>query len=68
MTMERTHKLTSPNKIGVTMEKVKAQGGKIIGGASGPDKIDDIPGIGRYISFEDSEGNHVGMLQPAPRK
>ncbi len=50
-----------------SMKKVEEEGGKILGGASGPGKIDDIPGIGRYVSFEDSEGNHVGMLQPAPR-
>ncbi len=47
------------------MKKVEEAGGEILGGASGPGKIDDIPGIGRYISFEDTEGNRVGMLQPA---
>lgn len=50
-----------------SMKKVQEAGGKILGGASGPGKIDDIPGIGRFVSFEDPEGNHVGMLQPAPR-
>jgi hypothetical protein len=24
----------------------------------------DIPGVGGYVSFTDSEGNRVGMLQP----
>ena len=24
----------------------------------------DIPGIGKFVMIEDSEGNHVGMLQP----
>ncbi|MBP9855836.1 MAG: VOC family protein [Candidatus Pacebacteria bacterium] len=24
----------------------------------------EIPGIGRYVSFTDTEGNRVGMLQP----
>jgi len=62
------HIVISVDNLEESMEKVKAQGGKIIGGASGPDTVDDIPGIGRYISFEDSEGNHVGMLQPAPRQ
>ncbi len=46
-----------------SMKKVEESGGKIVGGASGPGKIDDIPGIGRYVSFQDPEGNHVGMLQ-----
>ncbi len=49
------------------MKKVEEAGGKVLGGSKGLGTIDDIPGIGRYVSFEDSEGNHVGMLQPAPR-
>jgi len=61
------HLVISVDNLEEAMKKVEAAGGKLIGGASGPGKIDDIPGIGRYISFEDSEGNHVGMLQPAPR-
>jgi len=61
------HIVISVDNIEEAMKKVEEAGGKIIGGASGPGKIDDIPGIGKYISFEDSEGNHVGMLQPAPR-
>ena len=27
----------------------------------------DIPGVGQYASFTDTEGNRVGMLQPIPR-
>ncbi len=27
----------------------------------------DIPGIGRYVSFTDPEGNRVSMLQPLAR-
>ena len=61
------HLVISVDNLEEAMKKVEEAGGKLIGGASGPGKIDDIPGIGRYISFEDSEGNHVGMLQPAPR-
>ena len=26
----------------------------------------DIPGIGTYMMFHDTEGNRVGMLQPTP--
>lgn len=48
------------------MEKVKAAGGTILGGQGGPDKPDDIPGIGLYCSILDTEGNRVGMLQPSP--
>lgn len=27
----------------------------------------DIPGVGKYVSFIDTEGNRVSMLQPLPR-
>jgi uncharacterized protein len=27
----------------------------------------EIPGIGQYVSFVDTEGNRVSMLQPLPR-
>lgn len=41
------------------MQKVKKAKGKILG------KPMEIPGVGLYIAFRDSEGNRVGMLQPA---
>lgn len=41
-----------------SMEKVKEAGGKILGEPM------DIPGVGAYVSFLDTEGNRVGMLQP----
>jgi len=27
-----------------------------------------IPGVGQYVSFMDTEGNRVSMLQPLPRQ
>lgn len=42
-----------------SMEMVKTAGGKILGEPM------DIPGVGKFVSFEDSEGNRVGMLQPS---
>src|SRR3989339_296078 len=42
------------------IQKVEEAGGKILG------KQMDIPGVGLYISFSDTEGNRVGMLEPAP--
>jgi predicted enzyme related to lactoylglutathione lyase len=27
----------------------------------------EIPGVGQYVSFTDTEGNRVSMLQPIPR-
>lgn len=58
------HIVIAVDDIQESMKDVEAAGGKIIGGASGPGKVDNIPGIGLYISFEDTEGNRVGMLQP----
>ena len=38
---------------------VKDAGGEILGEPM------DIPGVGLYVSFRDTEGNRVGMLQPS---
>ncbi len=46
------------------MKKVAAAGGKVLGGQK-PGEPDDIPGVGLYAAFVDTEGNRVGMLQPA---
>lgn len=51
--------------IQAAMKSVEAAGGKVLGGQK-PDEPDDIPGVGLYVSFLDSEGNRVGMLEPAP--
>lgn len=40
-----------------SIAKVKESGGKILG-----DPV-EIPGVGRYVSFVDTEGNRVGILQ-----
>ena len=45
------------------MKKVAAAGGKVLGGQK-PGEPDDIPGIGLYAGFIDTEGNRVGLLQP----
>lgn len=41
------------------MEDVKQAGGKLI-----VKEPMEIPGIGLYVSFRDTEGNRVGVLQP----
>lgn len=51
-----------------SIEAVKAAGGKIKGGMT-PDgehtmEPTMIPGVGLWISFEDTEGNRVSLLQP----
>jgi predicted enzyme related to lactoylglutathione lyase len=43
------------------MKKVNDAGGKVLG-----DPI-EIPGIGQYVSFVDTEGNRVSLLQPNGR-
>lgn len=48
-------------------KKVIAAGGTIVGASKGPDSIDDIPGIGKYVSIRDTEGNRVALLQPNPQ-
>ena len=41
-----------------SMAKVTAAGGRVLGEPM------EIPGIGGYVSFVDSEGNRVSMLEP----
>ena len=43
------------------MRKVEEAGGKVLGEPA------DIPGVGSYVSFFDTEGNRVSMLQPSRR-
>ncbi|HLB70024.1 MAG TPA: VOC family protein [Candidatus Methanoperedens sp.] len=47
------------------MKKVEEAGGKLLGGQV-PGKPDNIPGVGLYASFIDTEGNRVSMLEPVP--
>ena len=44
--------------IAKAMKKVRAAGGKV------PGEPVEIPGIGLYVSFTDTEGNRVSILQP----
>jgi predicted enzyme related to lactoylglutathione lyase len=43
------------------MRKVKDAGGNVIGDPM------EIPGVGQYVSFFDTEGNRASILQPLPR-
>jgi predicted enzyme related to lactoylglutathione lyase len=43
------------------MRNVAGAGGKVLGEPM------EIPGVGQYVSFTDTEGNRVSMLQPLPR-
>jgi uncharacterized protein len=40
------------------MQRIRDAGGEVLGDPM------EIPGVGQYVSFRDSEGNRVGMLQP----
>ena len=44
--------------IKTAMKKVANAGGRVLG------ETMEIPGIGQYVSFTDTEGNHASMLQP----
>ena len=48
--------------IRASMAKVKSAGGDVLGEPM------EIPGVGKYVSFMDPEGNRVSMLQPLPRQ
>lgn len=43
--------------IEAAMNAVRSAGGKVFG------KPMDIPGVGRFVAFEDSEGNRLSLLQ-----
>jgi predicted enzyme related to lactoylglutathione lyase len=51
----------SVDDIGASMKKVTESGGKVLGEPM------DIPGVGTYVSFFDTEGNRVSLLQPLDR-
>lgn len=48
----------SVDNINTSIKKVKEARGKVLG-----DPV-QIPGIGTYVSFIDTEGNYVSILQP----
>ena len=43
------------------VRRVTDGGGKVLGEPM------EIPGVGQYVSFTDTEGNRVSILQPIPR-
>ena len=47
--------------IKAAMKQVAAAGGNVLGEPM------EIPGVGQYVSFMDTENNRVSMLQPLPR-
>lgn len=55
------HLVISVDDVEEHMQTVQKAGGKVEG------KPMDIPGVGKFVMIRDSEGNRIGMLQPAPR-
>jgi predicted enzyme related to lactoylglutathione lyase len=49
------------DNIGDAIRKVNDAGGKVLGEPM------EIPGVGQYVAFYDTEGNRASMLQPVPR-
>ena len=47
--------------IRAAMKRITKSGGEVLGEPL------DIPGVGQYASFHDTEGNRVSVLQPKPR-
>lgn len=47
--------------IGAAIRKVNEAGGEVLGEPM------EIPGVGQYVAFFDTEGNRASMLQPVPR-
>lgn len=64
---QHTTLVISVDDIKKAMQQVKKSGGKVIGGQK-PGKPDNIPGVGLFVAFNDTEGNRIGMLQPTPRQ
>ncbi|MBI2027970.1 MAG: VOC family protein [Candidatus Levybacteria bacterium] len=52
------HIVISVNNIDEGIKAVNGSGGRVTSTKM------DIPGIGTYVSFKDTEGNCVGMLEP----
>jgi predicted enzyme related to lactoylglutathione lyase len=49
------------NNVKVSMKRVIKRGGKVLGEPM------EIPGVGKYVSIIDTEGNRVSLLQPIPQ-
>lgn len=50
--------IISVEEVKASMKQVAKNGGKILG------EPQDIPGVGTWVSFVDTEGNRVSMMQP----
>jgi hypothetical protein len=53
-----TSVVVSVDDIEESMKKVEQAGGKVV------NKLENIPGVGLYVSIIDTEGNRISVLQP----
>jgi predicted enzyme related to lactoylglutathione lyase len=51
----------SVDDIKEAMKKISSAGGKVLGEPM------EIPGIGQYVTFTDTEGNRVSLLEPTKK-
>lgn len=61
---EYTRLTIAVDDIKKAMKQVKKAGGKVLGGMRKPGEPDEIPGVGLYAVFIDTEGNALSLLQP----
>jgi predicted enzyme related to lactoylglutathione lyase len=61
---ERQHTsiVISVSDIAESMKKVNASGGRMLSEPM------EIPGVGKFATFKDTEGNFVGLMQYAPHR
>jgi uncharacterized protein len=59
--MQHPSVVIAVDNIQESAKKVRSAGGKVLGEPM------EIPGVGKYVSFTDTEGNRISMLQPLPR-
>ncbi len=62
---EHTRLTISVDDIHKAMADITAAGGQVLGGMKDPKEPDEIPGVGLYATFIDTEGNILSILQPA---
>ena len=60
--MQHPSVVVGVDDIKAAMGKIEAAGGSVLGEPM------DIPGVGTYVSFVDTEGNRSSLLQPLPMK
>ncbi len=61
---QQTRITIAVDDIRAAMKSVEVAGGRVLGGMQKPGEPDEIPGVGLYATFIDTEGNTVSMLQP----